>query len=434
MALGTDIAIIIQCFAVVVIGGFGSILGTFVASLAGRHRLLVLDPDMAGWRPRCNIPDCRRGADLASVGPVRHRAQDLRGGGADDGKGRQGRSRLAHRTRDRRWAVSTRGDPAADRISPRSLLPGRFWTIVATEILILGLFAMSFNLLHGYMGQISFGHAAFFGLGAYATGLLMRYFKGTIPPTSAISSSLPRCSPGPQLPALGALVDRILLRSPDRHLFRHPDARLRRAALLYRVLLVQLHQRRRRRPRTAAAGVLSELYQLLLFHLADRRSGDRSDVAHRRLAVWLFPAYDPRQSTSHGVSRHQRARQYAGELRDRRRFRRGRRSAVGTGPAKHRAGPAGMGAIGDRSLHGADRRRQIHNRADHRLDRLYLPARLGDDLYRVLATDDRIDHSGHRIFAPGGLSGLVKERLAASTKGRTSAGQSAADAELGSAP
>lgn len=33
MALGTDIAIIVQCFAVVVIGGFGSILGTFVASL-----------------------------------------------------------------------------------------------------------------------------------------------------------------------------------------------------------------------------------------------------------------------------------------------------------------------------------------------------------------------------------------------------------------
>jgi branched-chain amino acid transport system permease protein len=46
------------------------------------------------------------------------------------------------------------------------LLPGQFWTIVSTEILILGLLAMSFNLLYGYMGQISFGHAAFFGLGA----------------------------------------------------------------------------------------------------------------------------------------------------------------------------------------------------------------------------------------------------------------------------
>ena len=33
MALGTDIDLIVQCFAVVVIGGFGSILGTFVASL-----------------------------------------------------------------------------------------------------------------------------------------------------------------------------------------------------------------------------------------------------------------------------------------------------------------------------------------------------------------------------------------------------------------
>jgi branched-chain amino acid transport system permease protein len=58
------------------------------------------------------------------------------------------------------------------------LLPGEFPTIVAIEILILGLFAMSFNLIYGYMGQISFGHAAFFGLGAYGTALLFRYFQG----------------------------------------------------------------------------------------------------------------------------------------------------------------------------------------------------------------------------------------------------------------
>jgi branched-chain amino acid transport system permease protein len=57
-------------------------------------------------------------------------------------------------------------------------LPGEFPTIVAIEILILGLFAMSFNLIYGYMGQISFGHAAFFGLGAYGTALLLRYFQG----------------------------------------------------------------------------------------------------------------------------------------------------------------------------------------------------------------------------------------------------------------
>ena len=57
-------------------------------------------------------------------------------------------------------------------------LPGAFWTEVATEILILGLFAMSFNMIYGYMGQISFGHAAFFGLGAYATAILFREFSG----------------------------------------------------------------------------------------------------------------------------------------------------------------------------------------------------------------------------------------------------------------
>ncbi len=57
------------------------------------------------------------------------------------------------------------------------LLPGEFPVYVATEILILGLFAMSFNLIYGYMGQISFGHAAYFGLGAYATALLMQYLQ-----------------------------------------------------------------------------------------------------------------------------------------------------------------------------------------------------------------------------------------------------------------
>lgn len=51
-----------------------------------------------------------------------------------------------------------------------------FWTMIATEVLIMGLFAMSFNLIYGYMGQISFGHAAFFGSGAYATAMVMHRF------------------------------------------------------------------------------------------------------------------------------------------------------------------------------------------------------------------------------------------------------------------
>ena len=56
------------------------------------------------------------------------------------------------------------------------LLPfimGEFWVHVVNEILIMGLFAVSFNMIFGYMGQLSFGHAAYFGIGAYATGLLI---------------------------------------------------------------------------------------------------------------------------------------------------------------------------------------------------------------------------------------------------------------------
>ncbi len=45
-------------------------------------------------------------------------------------------------------------------------------TRFATSVLIFGLVAMSLDLLVGYGGMVSFGHAAFFGLGAYATAIL----------------------------------------------------------------------------------------------------------------------------------------------------------------------------------------------------------------------------------------------------------------------
>lgn len=49
-----------------------------------------------------------------------------------------------------------------------------FLVFVATEVLILGLFATSFNLLFGYTGLLSFGQAAFFGTGGYVAALLLR--------------------------------------------------------------------------------------------------------------------------------------------------------------------------------------------------------------------------------------------------------------------
>lgn len=44
---------------------------------------------------------------------------------------------------------------------------------LAVNILIFGLYAVGFNLLFGYTGMLSFGHAAFLGVGGYATGIVM---------------------------------------------------------------------------------------------------------------------------------------------------------------------------------------------------------------------------------------------------------------------
>jgi len=49
-----------------------------------------------------------------------------------------------------------------------------FLVVVMTEIAIVGLFATAFNLLMGFGGMVSFGHAAYFALGAYAAALLVK--------------------------------------------------------------------------------------------------------------------------------------------------------------------------------------------------------------------------------------------------------------------
>ncbi len=51
------------------------------------------------------------------------------------------------------------------------LLPFSYAQAVLTDVLIFGVFAMSLDLLLGYTGLVSFGHAAFFGIGAYMAGI-----------------------------------------------------------------------------------------------------------------------------------------------------------------------------------------------------------------------------------------------------------------------
>jgi len=54
------------------------------------------------------------------------------------------------------------------------LLPSKM--LILTEIAILALFAVSLDLVLGFAGIVSLGHAAFFGVGAYAAGLLALHY------------------------------------------------------------------------------------------------------------------------------------------------------------------------------------------------------------------------------------------------------------------
>jgi branched-chain amino acid transport system permease protein len=74
---------------------------------------------------------------------------------------------------------------------------GEYWIWVTTEMIIMALFAVSLNLILGFGGMVSFGHSAFYGMGAYTVALLIK--KGGVgfipaliaaPITAAITAAI----------------------------------------------------------------------------------------------------------------------------------------------------------------------------------------------------------------------------------------------------
>ncbi len=55
------------------------------------------------------------------------------------------------------------------------------YTELASRVVILGLAAMALNFLLGFTGVLSFGHAAYFGLGAYGAGMTIKYLYPSTP-------------------------------------------------------------------------------------------------------------------------------------------------------------------------------------------------------------------------------------------------------------
>jgi len=86
------------------------------------------------------------------------------------------------------------------------LLPSKH--LILTEIAILALFALSLDLILGYAGIVSLGHAAFFGFGAYVAGILAKYGIVKEPVLAMIVSGLAAT-------VLGFVTSFLVLRGSD---------------------------------------------------------------------------------------------------------------------------------------------------------------------------------------------------------------------------
>lgn len=60
------------------------------------------------------------------------------------------------------------------------IAPAFFYPVLLAKILCFALFACAFNLLAGFGGLLSFGHAAFFGLSAYVSGYIAREYAANV--------------------------------------------------------------------------------------------------------------------------------------------------------------------------------------------------------------------------------------------------------------
>ena len=182
-----DLEIIVETFVVVVVGGLGSVPGAYLAAVL----LGVLNAFGIVVFPQISLVL----AFLVMAVVLVVRPWGLLGrpegtvrvaGGAWEGPG-------SPMTRGRRDSVFV----LALILAVLPAFAGDYALSVASEVLIMALFAASLHFLMGIGGMISFGHAAWFGLGAYAAALATTVANWPMPAALAA---------GPILAAAGAFV------------------------------------------------------------------------------------------------------------------------------------------------------------------------------------------------------------------------------------
>jgi branched-chain amino acid transport system permease protein len=185
--LAIDLQMVADAFVVVVIGGLGSIPGAFLAALLiGEVKAFCIGLGYAELTLALEFAVMALVLILRPWGLLGRPPAPVRGPGAVEPALRSPSPRV----------LAALGALAL-ALAAAPLVSGGYALVLLTDVLLFALFAVSLHFLIGPAGLLSFGHAAYFGLGAYGAGLLL--LKGGLPMALALAG-------GPLVAALAALA------------------------------------------------------------------------------------------------------------------------------------------------------------------------------------------------------------------------------------
>ena len=165
-SLGVDLALVSDAFVVVVVGGLGSLPGAFLAALViGQVKAFCIG---LGYSKLTLVVEF---VVMALVLVLRPRGLL----GRREGETRISAVALPPASRARRRPLLALAVVAA-ALAVVPLFAGEYTLVLLIDILVFALFAASLHFLMGPGGMASFGHAAYFGMGAYAAAIVLLRF------------------------------------------------------------------------------------------------------------------------------------------------------------------------------------------------------------------------------------------------------------------
>ncbi|HLR13220.1 MAG TPA: ABC transporter permease [Burkholderiaceae bacterium] len=185
--LDMDLSVIAEAFVVVVVGGMGSIPGAYVAALLiAQIKALCIalgTVTLAGWQ--IDFPSLTLGAEFALMAVV----LIFRPWGLFGRRPAQVHASHAPETplapAGRRFRIVAAMVVAVLLALPLMHHTFPYAPVLAFDALLAVLFALSLHFMMGPGGMYSFGHAAYFGLGAYGSALVVKHLGWSMAPAMA---------------------------------------------------------------------------------------------------------------------------------------------------------------------------------------------------------------------------------------------------------